>query len=192
VPKPVIQIGLDDREFAAVSKRLGSRLPAVGVRALNRTIRGVHAEASRLIRAEINIPANRVRRDLHVRRASAATLTATLLLASKPTPLIVFKARATRRGVTYQIEKDEGRKLLRGAFIATMASGHTGVFSRHAKKVKKRVAPDYHGLSIFEHKVPALGTLIADEGLLTRLAAFGSARLQRELKSQVEFELSKT
>ena len=47
-------------------------------------------------------------------------------------PLIDLKARQMKRGVSYKIGKS-GRKRIQSAFIATMKSGHEGVFVRSTK-----------------------------------------------------------
>ena len=45
-------------------------------------------------------------------------------------PLSRFGAKQKARGVSYKITKGGGRKTAEGAFLATMPTGHTGVFQR--------------------------------------------------------------
>lgn len=60
------------------------------------------------------------------------TLHATVKGKGKPIPLIRFNARQQKRGVS---AKAWGvKKLYPGTFIATMESGHVGVFARTSKK----------------------------------------------------------
>jgi hypothetical protein len=51
----------------------------------------------------------------------------------KEIPLAKYPARQTKRGVSVLVNKGK-RKLVRGAFLATMKSGHTGVFRREGKQ----------------------------------------------------------
>lgn len=50
-------------------------------------------------------------------------------ITAKPTPIAQYPHRQTRKGVSVSINKGT-RKLIQGAFVATMKSGHTGVFVR--------------------------------------------------------------
>ncbi|RWE59812.1 MAG: hypothetical protein E5V22_11085 [Mesorhizobium sp.] len=61
-----------------------------------------------------------------------STLTATVRGSGRPIALIKFAARQTKAGVTANAWGH--RKLYKGTFIATMKSGHRGVFVRETKK----------------------------------------------------------
>lgn len=52
-----------------------------------------------------------------------------LEVTDRPTPLIAFPARQTRKGVVVTVNRG-APKLVAGAFIATMRTGHRGVFVR--------------------------------------------------------------
>jgi hypothetical protein len=100
---------------------------------LNDTATHVRAESVRRIRADWNVKADTVRRAMVVRRATQGKLEAEVRTSGAPLPLIAFGARQTKRGVTTQVKKGGARVLVAGAFIATMASGHRGVFRRVGK-----------------------------------------------------------
>lgn len=103
-------------------------------RALNRTITGVRTDVSSGIRKRLNVKASDVRKVISVRRARAAELSAEIVIAGKGAPLAVFGARQTKKGVTIKVLRGGARKTIRGAFIATMKSGHKGVFVRRGKR----------------------------------------------------------
>lgn len=96
-------------------------------------LRAMRAEASRLIRERKAMKLSAVRDALDVLFPSASgELVWALRAKAKPMPVIAFNARQTRRGVSVEINVGK-RSLIRGAFIATMKSGHTGVFYRQGK-----------------------------------------------------------
>lgn len=99
------------------------------VRALNRTAITVRAEAARDIHDEYpGLKIGAVKDRIDIQKANKITQRVVISVSGRPIPIIEFDARQTRAGVTVKVKKD--RKLLRGAFIATMSTGHTGVFYR--------------------------------------------------------------
>jgi hypothetical protein len=106
------------------------------VRAFNRTIEQARTDMSREIRKEFNITAAKVNAALRIERATFHDLRgpqATLLVPAqrgRSLNLINFGARQTRRGVSVQVKKGSGRKVIPGAFIAN--DGKT-VFKRVGK-----------------------------------------------------------
>ena len=57
-------------------------------------------------------------------------------------PLIRFGARQINKGVSYKITKASGRQRIKGAFIATMPTGHEGVFKRFNQTPDNDVLPE--------------------------------------------------
>lgn len=102
------------------------------VRAMNRVIDMARTEAVRKIREKYSFPATLVRSTLITYKASPQRIEAVVRGRGRRTRLIDMQARQTRQGVTVRIGKT--RKLIRHAFIATMKSGHTGVYIRTTKK----------------------------------------------------------
>ncbi|WP_080436323.1 hypothetical protein [Burkholderia ubonensis] len=108
--------------------------------------------ASREIRAAgYNLKAGTIRKTLSATRATPARLIAALTATGRPIPLINYGARQTTKGVTVRVKN--GSKTLRHAFIATMASGHIGVFERVGtghKRVTRNGRAYWSGLPIRE------------------------------------------
>lgn len=104
--------------------------------ALNRVADMARTAASREIREVYRIKARDVSSAIKVYRASGRSTSLEARVVAKgrhSLPLVDFAARQTKKGVTVSIKKRGGRKLFPGAFIATMKSGHTGVFTRGNK-----------------------------------------------------------
>jgi DNA-binding protein len=108
------------------------------VRALNRAIDTAQTIANRKIRERYNVKAAVVRKAMKKKRAhlGQAYAVAELEITGYRIPLMAFGASWTRKmqpGASFRVLKGGGRKSVRGAFIATMKSGHRGVFRRSGK-----------------------------------------------------------
>jgi hypothetical protein len=53
-------------------------------------------------------------------------------VSGEPVPLVAYPHRQTKKGVSVEVNRGK-RTLLKGAFVATMRSGHKGVFRREGK-----------------------------------------------------------
>lgn len=120
-------------------------------RAIDRTLVGTRTFAVRMIREELNIKAKVVNALTSIKKPTLFNggYEGSITFLDRPFPMAEFQplarrvmsARGRRIGVTVKITKE--RKLVKGAFIATMSNGHTGVFWRAlgtqmpSKKFKK-------------------------------------------------------
>lgn len=99
-------------------------------------LRGMRAASSRSIRSKKRIRAGRVTRGLplHFPRGAREldALEWRMDVLGTPAPVASYPFRATRRGVNVAINKG-ARALIPGAFVATMKSGHVGIFQRRGK-----------------------------------------------------------
>lgn len=140
------------------------------VRAMNRTIDQVKTEGSKQMRARYGFKASTVKDTMITYKANGTRLQATLRSRGRRTRLIDMSARQTAKGVSVKIGKT--RKLIKGAFIATMKSGHIGVFIREpGTEVGKRGKP------IIKRKFKELYTIAIPEAL-------GSADIMSALKAK--------
>jgi len=103
------------------------------VTAFNRTATAVQRAAAREIGQEIGVVQREVVKTLAIRRATSSKPDAQVVATGKRIPLIQFRARQTRLGVSYRIGR-RGAKTLQGGFLARLKSGHRGVFMRRGKK----------------------------------------------------------
>ena len=97
-------------------------------RAINFVAAKAKTKASRDIREIYKIRAKDISKAITVKKASRQTLTGFIVATGNPLPLIAFGARQTKTGVSVNIMGT--RKVVKRAFIATLKSGHRGVFAR--------------------------------------------------------------
>lgn len=123
--------------------------------ALNRGIKSGRTVMTREISNNIGLKQKDVRDELTLREANVGDLEASLKAPLKRIPLIKFGAkgpepsRGRGRGVTHRLAGGKGR--VESAFIATMRSGHRGVFKRKGRA----------RLGITELQGPSLGQVFS-------------------------------
>ncbi|RWQ35830.1 MAG: hypothetical protein EOS20_17300 [Mesorhizobium sp.] len=101
--------------------------------AVNTTAKQVRTFAARIVAKAGGLKRGDVDPSIRIYPYSRpSTLTATVRGSGRPIALVKFAARQTKPGVTANAWGT--RKLYKGTFIATMRSGHTGVFVRETKK----------------------------------------------------------
>jgi len=154
---------------------LGAQAPLVMARALNRAILSGQTAMVKTIGADTGIAAKNIKREIRIDKAQRTRPVAAIEIVGRRIPLIAFSARGPEpsrgrgRGVSYRLLGGRGR--ISNAFIATMPSGHRGVFRR---KTKRRLAIfELHGPSIphvFEKHFPVFRAA-AEESLLKNLAS---------------------
>jgi len=109
------------------------------VRALRKAgataLRDMRSEASKRIRARKRISPKCISRALSLRRpkgSDIASMSWAVQVSGEPVPLVAYPHRQTKESVSVEVNRGK-RTLLKGAFVATMTSGHEGVFRRKGK-----------------------------------------------------------
>ena len=138
-----IDVKVNQRQLDKILKELqGVRggLKRVVPPAINKTLTRGRAMTAREIKQEVNLKIGTIKKHLGKENASRKRWVGsikTLKTARKRIPLIEFGARQLKSGdVSYKITQKEGRKKIQydkksnPVFIATMPSGHKGVFKR--------------------------------------------------------------
>ena len=149
------------------------------VRAMNRAMTGGRAEVASQVGKDVGLRVGVVKDALPIRKASVGRLEAAFGTGLKRIPLVDFGAtgpepsRGRGRGVSYKLGAKRGR--IPNAFLATMASGHRGVFRR------KAVAR----LKILELYGPSLGHVLA------KYRPAGLARVRDAFETNFTHELSR-
>ena len=110
-------------------------LPKVMSRGLNRTAKSARTEMSRSITGISGLgkkgkSGRSVLQRLKLLKATYSNWRAFITISKRRLGVIDLKARETNKGVTYKKIGSRSRILIRHAFIATMPSGHRGVFFR--------------------------------------------------------------
>lgn len=161
------------------------------VRALNKTGGVARTAASREIRqAGYNIAAKSVKDHIELKRARPGELRATVRASGRPMPLIAFGARQTRAGVSVKVK--EGRKLIKGAFIATMPTGHKGVFNRvgnRHKRVRRDGRVTWSGLPIKEMYGPSVPAAFRNRVVQDALQRVARARFPAIFEHELRYLL---
>lgn len=102
----------------------------------NDALRAMRTAAGRSVRQRKKIKAGVVSKAFKLNyaspRSSLESMEWSMDVTGAPMPLIAFPHSQTRRGVSVMVNAGS-RKLVKGAFIATMKSGHEGVFVRTGK-----------------------------------------------------------
>lgn len=133
----LIDIKVKDRDMRKLNrqlKRFPTKVPLIMSRSINKAMTSAKTQIAREISSEVKVKVTTVKKSIKIRRANFKSLFSTALLSARRIPLIEFAAKhSPKRGVTYRITKTGKRERIPRAFIATMKSGHTGVFKRKSR-----------------------------------------------------------
>jgi hypothetical protein len=129
----MITVEIDPRQIAEVEEALQAfprQAARAAVRAVNKTLAWVGTHGSRAIARDNDVPlkALRQRRRVRIGKASPSQLRGVAWFGVVPIAASYVGAlRQTRTGARV------GKHAFEGGFIATMPTGHTGIFSRLGK-----------------------------------------------------------
>ena len=162
-------------------------------RALNHTIKKAKTSASREIKDQYNIRrVSDVKKSLRVNLSSREILEAQLIATGSPMPLIAFRPRQIKKGVSVQVFRGQ-RKRIKKAFIATMRSGHTGVFARGRYSSDgfvfryQRARPHGNDLPITELKTTSIPGALSNDVVLKNL----TSKLNADFPNRLQHEVSR-
>ncbi len=182
----ILSIGVNESQLRDLTETLAhvtNGVPRAISGAINKVLPKARTRFVKAVGDRITVPARAIRERVAIRKATPANLEGFVTVTRRPIPLIEFKARQTKRGgVTVQVRKGTAREKFPDSFIATMTSGHTGVFRRRFKG-KGRVPR----LPIDERYGPTvLGIVTGAPGLLQHELVVATEDLQRQIGSQVD------
>ena len=134
----LVNISIDPQQVREVERLLGAvpkGWPRVASRAINKTAAWARTRIVRAMAQDIGMRQSTLRRKyVGLKRATWRHLAATVDVRDRRRiPLAEFKPRPLKGGVSYKIGK-LGRRKAKGAFMATMKSGHEGVWTRVGPK----------------------------------------------------------
>ncbi len=112
--------------------RLANEMPAVAARALNTAMTGVKTDMVAIIRADYNYKAAAIRKRLTIRKANRNDIRGHVQSKGGPVHLTdITGTRQTKKGITVDVRKSTGRRLIPRAFKASgRHSGKQIVFRR--------------------------------------------------------------
>jgi hypothetical protein len=181
-----IKVTFDDRSFKEASHILRAvprAVPRVFSRAINRTVDMAATDLKRRVGEQITARKGEIAKGISKKKATYADLTGSIGAKSFRPGLIAFPGtRQTRHGVSYRISRTVGRKRIEHGFIATMPSGHRGVFVRGGPS----------RLPIREARGPSIWTIITDTaGLLKACIDAAGNRLGKLINDQIGVEFKR-
>lgn len=187
------------RQVEALLTGVRNGLPKVVTRAINRTATSARSRAVKALAKVTGRKQKDLRLDVRLLRASWRKWRARLFFDSTGVPLRKLDPRQTAAGVSYT--GAGGRLTLPGGFIATMPSGHRGVFIREPKgggamaQRDDRRALHFIGdlagvarvgrLPIWEPQDRSTALIAAETGVLNDVELFSGRQLEKEMDRQV-------
>ena len=148
-------ISADLKKAEDLLKFVPGGVQKAAARAINRAADSAKTAASRALRKDYFIDRKAILNTIRIKRASAGGLSASLESRGRLIPLAKWKAAPRANPVTARIKKSGATGESKGAFWATMKSGHEGIFGRLTKKRKP----------IQERMGPAVPQLLEDDAV---------------------------
>ena len=195
-------VKVDENDLAEVKRTLigiKNGYPKVVTRSLNNTLKGVRTDAVREIQKVITPKAKVIRKTFKFKKANYQSLDAAVISVGGPLPLFEYAVKQTKKGVTVRVKKGRGkRSFFPGAFVATMPSGHKGVFSRakppyrtnRSNKIPwKRFAKRQYRLPIEQLYGPRVPDILENATVMEPILKKAWDRLEKELERQVGHEM---
>ena len=129
-----ISVTLDRSDWLDLQRSLRSiqnGAPRALKSAVNRTLNGVKTDMARETQQRLALKQKRIKKDIKItKRANMRDFSGRVSSKGQPVSLYSFGAKQKKRGVSVKVLKSEGRKTIRGAFIAPGKHGNTMVFWR--------------------------------------------------------------
>jgi hypothetical protein len=178
-----------DEVLAGMKRRRDAVVTKAIPLALNRCAEMARTNAARvLVAAGYRIPVRFVKAAIKITKATPSRHSVTIRFSRQPIPLFVYGARQTRDGVSVQVKGQ--RKRIKSAFVATMPSGHIGVFVRKPDARHKPVSVGGHtrssALPIRELFGPSIGGAFATETVRQALLKSIEENFKRRLAHEIK------
>jgi len=99
-------------------------------RAANDTAVTARSRVVDTVYSRVNLKKARIRKNTSVLKAKFGSLTAKVVIFTKPIPLVEFPYITSFVGTSVSVRKSRPAELYRHRFVAKMPSGHVGIFER--------------------------------------------------------------
>lgn len=168
------------------------------VRAVNRTLTTVRAEASRTITEHLKLKAKDAKDAITmtkaVPKADVEDIVGLITIRGRPLPLSLFSPKerivkvqanrfgSTRTGVTVNIKGQ--RKLVPGGFLRTLASGHVAVLARKNQNSN-------NSRPTKELKTTSVVDIFKTPGVMKDLARNARATFAKNLRHELQYQLDR-
>ena len=214
-------IKINEMDRLNVEKMLASFKGAanrVTMRSVNKTLTGVKTDSSAAIRAEVTAKKAAVDKTFKISKVTENSWSGYIESTGKPLALIDYSSRQTNNGVSVQVRKDRTRKVVKHSFIASMKSGHKGVFWRrwHEKSTTMKLnktdkaimrsgfvwsaklnryvpmawLPKQYRLPIEELYGPRVPDIMSNDPVMKSILTKADDRLHKNIVHELDYELS--
>lgn len=190
-----VEVNLDVQRALDKLSGVGAAMKdKIVVRSLNDVAEQAKVRASREIRAAgYNLKSARIKKAIEIIRAKPGNLVAIVRASGRPMPLIEYDGKQDRKGrVTVKVK--DGRKVVKDAFIATMSSGHRGIYVRKGtahKRVVKNGRVRYSGLPIQELYGPSIPAVFGNAVIQSAMETLVREKLPSVLQGNIRFFLKR-
>jgi len=201
-----MQITISKRDLLSVEVALmGIQNGAVKAlnRAINKSLTGVRTDKTNEAAKVLNMKKTDIRNAIKIGRATWSKLTGVVSRTGRPVPLAKFKqTRQTKKGVSVLVKTGGQRTILKHAFIATMRSGHVGVYWREDREFVATGAPaklparaygalpEGYRLPIKELYGPRVEDILAEAGVMARIIELANERMKKNLEYETNYMLT--
>lgn len=192
-----------DQEQLAMVKAMLNTFPDLAERviykSLNKTMTEVKTDISEGVRGVVTADQETVDGKIRISNASLKKLAGQVTLAGNPLPISKFPAIQEPQGVLARIYKAQPYRMITSGFLATMKSGHVGVFRRETRispagqpviRPWKKMPKKYR-LPIEEMYGPSLGTILQSAPVMEPVLGKLGEHLDANLERQTALELKK-
>lgn len=183
----MIKINVDTSQIESLIQRLNVYNPEARAKAIGRGVSKVAKSggvaATRQIAKEYAVKKTVVAKRFAVRmrgKQLAELVAKSRTSKSSRIPVLDFGAKQLKSGVTFRIAKGGKRQKLKHAFIATMASGHQGVFQR-----------EYGGRTIKEVMGIDLTQMLTGKRVAPEVVRRINEQLPKVMRHELEWELKR-
>jgi hypothetical protein len=189
-----ITLRLDTTDFQRAVRKLKAKAPVAIARSLNRAAKSAHTAQARAVAQDMGIPVGTAKKAMRIEEATAGALVSRVEARGARLPLIAFRARGPEpsrgrgRGVTARLPGGAGR--YPRAFIATLQSGHRGVFERASALTRRSRGAWGKNLPILEKHGPSIPHVF-NKHRAVGIAA-GEASLTKNLSHEFRWALEQS
>ena len=158
------------------------------IRALNKVAAQAKTAASKEIRAAgYNMKAAAIKQKITIKRAVSGDAVVVIRCSGRVIPLIQFWVSGGENGRPVVVKVKNGRKVLNNAFVATMPTGHRGIFERVGNKHKKNSKGIWSGLPIKQLFGPSIPAAFGNEVVQAALVRLVHEKFPAILEHEIKF-----
>ena len=194
-----MQIGVKTNIAAVLARMDGYRRDVVEKavpRALNRTGDMAGTAASRELRASgYNFSSAEIKKAISLSKASRGRLVVTMRVKRNTKSLMQFSPRQSKEGVSVKVHGE--RKMIKGAFIAQLRNGASGVYVedksagktviRFAKQYKRGSRGGWHDFPVRKLYGPSVGGSYSTERMQEIMRRFIAETFEARLVQEIKF-----